>query len=67
MEQMVNKYMSENIKQSLHMAEETVAVLSAHSHIKGRLNILIQLAAIWIVAGKGIEMCLISVVHFIPF
>ena len=49
------------------MAEDTVVVLSAHSHTKGMHNILIQPAAIWIVAVKGIELCLISVVRFIPF
>jgi hypothetical protein len=43
--------MSEYIKQSLHMAEDTVVVLSAYSHTKGR-HILIQPAAIWIVAVK---------------
>jgi len=59
--------MSEYIKQSLHMAEDTVVVLSAYSHTKGMHNILIQPAAIWIAAVKGIEMCLISVVHFIQF
>ena len=49
------------------MAENTVVVLSAYSHIKGMHNILIQPAAIWIVAVKGIELCLTSVVCFIPF
>jgi len=69
MEQMINKYinMSEYIKQSLHMAENTVVVLPLYSPTKGRHNILIQPAAIWIVAVKGIKMCLISVVRFIPF
>jgi len=49
------------------MAEDTVVGLSAYSHIKGMHNILIQLAAIWIVAVKGTETCLISVVRSIPF
>ena len=59
--------MSEYIKQSLHVAEDTVVVFAAYSHTKGRHNILIQPAAIWIVAAKGTKMCLISVVNFIPF
>ena len=49
------------------MAENTVVVLSAYSHTKGRHKILIQPAAIWTVAVKVIEMCLISVVRFILF
>jgi len=49
------------------MAENTVVVLPLYSPTKGRHNILIQPAAIWIVAVKGIKMCLISVVRFIPF
>jgi len=52
--------MSEYIKQSLHTADDTVVVLFAYSHTKGRHNILIQPAAIWIVAVKVIETCLIS-------
>jgi hypothetical protein len=56
--------MSEYIKQSLHMAEDTAVVLSASSHTKGRHNILIQPAAIWIMAVKEIELCFISVVRF---
>jgi len=63
---MVNRYMSEYIKQILHMAEDTVAVPSAYSYTNGR-HILIQPAAIWIVAVKGTETCLISVVRSIPF
>ena len=59
--------MSEYIKQSLHTADDTLVVLSAHSHTKGEQNILIPPAAIWIVAVKVIEMCLISVVCFILF
>ena len=59
--------MSEYIKQSLHIADDTVVVLSAYSHTKGEQNILIQPAAIWSVVVKVIEMCLISVVRFIPF
>jgi hypothetical protein len=49
------------------MAEDAVVVLPAYSHTKGRHNILIQPAAIWVVAVKGSELCSISVVRFIPF
>jgi len=54
--------MSEYIKQCLHTAEDTLVVLSAYSHTKGGHNILIQPAAIWIVAVKVIEMCLLCCV-----
>jgi len=64
-----DKYISmlEYIKQSLHTADDTVVVLSPYNHTKGGHNILIQPPAIWIVAVKVIETCLISVVRFIPF
>ena len=52
---------------SLHTAEDTVVVLSPYSYTKGMHNIFIQPAVIRIVAVKGIELCLISVVCFIPF
>jgi hypothetical protein len=40
------------IKQSLHTPEDTVGVLSAYIYTKGMHSILIQPAAIWIVAVK---------------